>query len=137
MAFSATLRCFAGCPGSFPVTRPIYRCPTCGGLLDVKHDEGALRERTPAAWKSLFEERWRRAPFPMGSGVWGKREWVMPELADDDIVSTDEGGTTLYPARRYAEGIGAGEVLVKQCGATHTGSFKDLGMTVLVSVVKR
>ena len=43
--------------------------------------------------------------------------------------------TPLYPARRLAAELGFGELLVKQCGTTHTGSFKDLGMTVLVSVV--
>jgi threonine synthase len=38
---------------------------------------------------------------------------------------------------RYAESIGLdGErLLLKQCGNSHTGSFKDLGMTVLVSQV--
>ena len=29
------------------------------------------------------------------------------------------------------------DLWVKQCGNTHTGSFKDLGMTVLVSQVNR
>jgi threonine synthase len=37
---------------------------------------------------------------------------------------------------RYAREIGLDEVWVKECGVTHTGSFKDLGMTVLVSAVK-
>ena len=35
----------------------------------------------------------------------------------------------------YFKDMGFGELLVKQCGTTHTGSFKDLGMTVLVSQV--
>ncbi|MBN9159509.1 MAG: threonine synthase, partial [Myxococcales bacterium] len=39
------------------------------------------------------------------------------------------------PVRRLASELDFGELLVKQCGTTHTGSFKDLGMTVLVSVV--
>ena len=33
--------------------------------------------------------------------------------------------------------IGVEDLWVKQCGNSHTGSFKDLGMTVLVSVVKQ
>src|SRR5439155_919450 len=38
---------------------------------------------------------------------------------------------------RYGRAIGVEDVWVKQCGLSHTGSFKDLGMTVLVSVVKQ
>jgi len=47
-----------------------------------------------------------------------------------------EGASPLLRVDRYAAGIGLDEVWVKQCGVTHTGSFKDLGMTVLVSAVK-
>jgi threonine synthase len=37
---------------------------------------------------------------------------------------------------RLALELGLGDVWIKQCGISHTGSFKDLGMTVLVSHVK-
>lgn len=135
MPYSAVFRCFSGCSGSYPLTQPIYRCPTCGGLLDVVHDLEALRHRGPEAWRHVFEERWRRGPWPLGSGVWGKREWVAPELPDEAIVSMDEGGTSLLRADRHGRSIGLDELWIKQCGVSHTGSFKDLGMTVLVSVV--
>jgi threonine synthase len=135
---SASFRCFNGCPGSFPLTQAIYRCPTCDGLLQVVHDLDALRATSGEAWRELFDRRW--APATSGgrlppSGVWGKREWVAPEVPDDAIVTTGEGLTPLYPARRLADELGFGALHVKQCGTTHTGSFKDLGMTVLVSVV--
>ena len=68
--------------------------------------------------------------------MWGKKEWVYPELADGNVVSMGEGASPLLRVDRYALDIGLGEVWVKQCGTTHTGSFKDLGMTVLVSAVK-
>src|SRR4029453_5193669 len=48
-----------------------------------------------------------------------------------------EGGTTLLWAERYGKSLGLPELWVKQCGVLHTGSFKDLGMTVLVSTVKQ
>ena len=35
------------------------------------------------------------------------------------------------------ETLGMNDLWVKQCGNSHTGSFKDLGMTVLVSQVNR
>src|SRR6188472_449637 len=137
MAYAASFRCLAGCPGSHPLTQPIYRCPTCGGLLDVAHDFDALKGRGPAAWMKLFDDRYKRTLWPYGSGVWGKREWVAPSVSDDLIVSMDEGGTNLFWAERYGRQLGMSDLWVKMCGNSHTGSFKDLGMTVLVSLVRQ
>ncbi|HXN30396.1 MAG TPA: threonine synthase [Polyangiaceae bacterium] len=133
----AVFRCFAGCGGEYPLTQPIYRCPTCDGLLEVAHDVEALRERSASAWMKLFDDRWMRTQWPYGSGVWGKREWVAPEMTDDCIVSTGEGGTNIFWADRLGREIGMSELWIKLCGNSHTGSFKDLGMTVLVSVVRQ
>ena len=44
MSYRAAFRCIAGCPGSYALDTIIYRCPTCGGLLEVAHDLDALRE---------------------------------------------------------------------------------------------
>ena len=135
--YAAWLECITGCGNRFSVFEIIYRCPTCGNLLDVVHDVTALRRRSAAAWMQLFDERYRRNDFPYGSGVWGKKEWVVPFLDNENIVSTYEGGTNLLWAERYGKTIGVEDLWVKQCGNSHTGSFKDLGMTVLVSVVKQ
>jgi threonine synthase len=135
--YRAVFRCFAGCPGEYPLTQPIYRCPKCDGLLEVAHDVEALRDRSAAAWMKLFDDRWMRTQWPFGSGVWGKREWVAPEMADDCIVSTGEGGTNVFWAERLGREIGVNDLWIKLCGNSHTGSFKDLGMTVLVSVVRQ
>jgi threonine synthase len=132
MALSATFSCFRGCEGSYPLTQAIYRCPKCDSLLAVRHDMAALLDTKGEAWRKLFDQRWSATS---SSGVWSKREWVAPGVADEAIVTTGEGMTPLYPARRLASELGFGELFVKQCGTTHTGSFKDLGMTVLVSVV--
>ncbi len=126
----------AGCDVRLEVTAAVYRCPACGGLLDVEHDLDALRDRSPAAWMRLFDERYKRTTWPYGSGVWGKREWVMPSVPDELVVSADEGGSNLFWAERYGRQIGVPDLWVKLCGNSHTGSFKDLGMTVLVSVVR-
>jgi len=135
--YRAVFRCFAGCDGEYPLTQVLYRCPKCDGLLEVAHDMDALRERSASAWMKLFEDRWMRTQWPYGSGVWGKREWVAPEVSDDCIVSTGEGGTNMYWADRLGREIGLSDLWVKLCGNSHTGSFKDLGMTVLVSVVRQ
>jgi threonine synthase len=137
MAYTASFRCVAGCPGSWPVTTVIYHCPTCGGLLEVQHDIAALKDRSASAWMKLFEQRYKTTQWPYGSGVWGKKEWVMPDLREENIVSMDEGGSNLFWAERYGKGLGLDELWIKLCGNSHTGSFKDLGMTVLVSVVRQ
>ena len=85
----------------------------------------------------LFDDRYKRTTWPYGSAVWGKKEWVAPELPDDCIVSMDEGGTNLLWAERFGRSLGVEDLWIKQCGNSHTGSFKDLGMTVLVSTVRQ
>jgi threonine synthase len=134
---SARFVCLSGCPGEWPVTKVMYSCPSCGGLLQVEHDLTALRGSSGTEWRKLFDQRYKGTRWPYGSGVWGKREWVMPNIDDDLIVSMDEGGTNLFWAERYGKQIGVDDLWVKLCGNSHSGSFKDLGMTVLVSVVRQ
>jgi threonine synthase len=127
----------AGCDGAYALDTVIYRCPHCSGLLEVVHDMDALRGRTAAEWRGLFDARYKRTAWPYGSSVWGKKEWVAPTVRDENVVSMDEGGTNLFWASRLGDEIGLDDFWVKQCGNSHTGSFKDLGMTVLVSAVKQ
>ena len=47
------------------------------------------------------------------------------------------GIPTAIWAERLGKQLGLSELWVKLCGNSHTGSFKDLGMTVLISVVKQ
>ena len=137
MSYRAVFRCISGCPGEFALEQPIYSCPACGNLLEVVHDLDALRQREPAAWMRLFDDRYKRTVWPYGSSVWGKKEWVCPDVRDENVVSMDEGGTNLMWAERFGRELGLDDLWVKMCGNSHTGSFKDLGMTVLVSVVRQ
>ncbi|KAK9828919.1 hypothetical protein WJX72_002784 [[Myrmecia] bisecta] len=115
----------------------IYRAEN-GALLDVQHDMEALAIYGPQYWKALFDSRAGRTSWPYGSGVWSKKEWVLPQISDDDIVSMFEGNSNLFWAERFGkEALGMNDLWVKQSGVSHTGSFKDLGMTVLVSQVNR
>jgi threonine synthase len=133
----AVFRCIGGCDGAYALDEVIYKCPKCGDLLEVVHDLEALRKRSAAAWIKLFDDRYLRTHWPYGSGVWGKKEWVQPHVHDENVVSMLEGGTNLLWADRYGKQLGLTDLWVKQCGVSHTGSFKDLGMTVLVSTVKQ
>ncbi len=136
MTFRAWFRCSDGCDFRAELTEVIYRCPRCQGLLEVEHDLEALRSRGAAEGQALFDQRFRGGAWPLGSGVWGKKEWVYPQLALENVVSMYEGGSPLLRLDRYAGEIGLRHVWLKECGVTHTGSFKDLGMTVLVSAVR-
>ncbi len=132
----AVLRCMRGCTGDHSLLTAIYRCPTCNDLLEVAHDLDALRTRSGGSWMRLFDKRYKRTTWPYGSAVWGKKEWVCPVVHEDNIVSMDEGGTNLFWAERFGRELGLDDLWVKLCGNSHTGSFKDLGMTVLVSLVR-
>jgi threonine synthase len=125
------------CNAQYPLGRIIYRCEQCASLLEVRHDFETLGQRSAAAWMKLFDGRYRSNQWPYGSGIWGKREWVLPEIRDENIVSLYEGGTNLFWAERFGRQVGLRDLWVKLCGNSHSGSFKDLGMTVLVSQVKQ
>jgi threonine synthase len=137
----AVFRCAArsetGCDTALALDEIVYRCPRCQGLLEVVHELEPLRARSGAAWRALWAERWGATHGLHDSGVWGKHEVVAPALRAEHVVSLHEGRTHLMPSPRYAKELGVAEVFVKQCGTSHSGSFKDLGMTVLVSMVKQ
>lgn len=135
MNYDAWFECDLGC--TYPLNEIIYRCKNCDGLLQVKHDLDALKQRSPEDWKTLFEQRYMRTEYPYGSGVWGKKELVCPIIENENIISMYEGGTNLFWAERFGDQLGLTDLWIKQCGNSHTGSFKDLGMTVLVSMVNQ
>ena len=130
--FRAWFECFAGCGTRLPLEDIVYRCPSCNSLLEVRHDIDALRAVTPVSWKELLASR-----LVSDGGVWSQRELVLPIADDEDIISLGEGNTPMLASPRMARALGVREIFVKQCGTSHTGSFKDLGMTVLVSMVNR
>ncbi|HOW81038.1 MAG TPA: threonine synthase [Spirochaetota bacterium] len=133
--YSAVFRCIGGCGEEYPLDEVVYNCRKCGNLLEVSHDMDLLRHRSADEWKELFSHRMGTTRWPFGSGVWSKKEWVAPNVEDENIVSMFEGNTNMFWAKRFGEMIGMNDLWVKMCGNSHTGSFKDLGMTVLVSVV--
>lgn len=137
MKYDCWLECVRGCEGRYSIFDVVYRCEACGGLLDVKHDIDALKEQTPGQWKALFDQRRGSNDWPYGSGVWGKKEWVCPQIENTNVVSMYEGNSHCFSAGRLGEQVGVPDLWVKLCGNSHTGSFKDLGMTVLVSVVRQ
>jgi threonine synthase len=137
MSYHSWLECIRGCGRRYSIYDVVYRCEDCGGLLDVEHDVEALKDQSAEEWKQLFQRRTRSNEWPYGSGVWGKKEWVCPQLENENVVSMYEGHTNCFWAERLGKELGVPDLWVKLSGNSHTGSFKDLGMTVLVSVVRQ
>jgi threonine synthase len=132
---SAHFRALDDASETYPLDAIVYRSRS-GALLEVAHDLEALTSlRSPPEWRALFDSRGLRSPHPFTSGVWSKLELVQPHLDPADIVTLHEGNGHLFDAARFGATIGLPRLSVKQCGVSHTGSFKDLGMTVLVSTV--
>jgi threonine synthase len=70
------------------------------------------------------------------SGVWRFRELVL-DLPAASVVTRGEGNTTLYTAPApLAEYAGLERLRLKHEGENPTGSFKDRGMTVAVSMAR-
>ena len=123
-----TLAC-ADCGDSYPGLDLRYRCD-CGGTLDVRHNHRAV-----PTFPELDARRASRDPLDR-SGVWRFRELVLP-LASEFVVTRAEGNTPLYDAPSVAAYAGLDALSLKHEGENPTGSFKDRGMTVGVSIARR
>ena len=137
MTVESWFQCIGNCEGKHSIFDVIYKCPKCGGLLEVVHDLNALQKKDASTWQNLFDQRGSNRIGANSSGVWSKKEWVLPTIEEANIVSMGEGNNPLLSTPRLADSWGLSNLWIKQCGTTHTGSFKDLGMTALVSVVKQ
>src|SRR5581483_9307782 len=98
MSYNAWFQCINGCPGQYSLLEIIYRCPSCGDLLEVRPDMDALKPRAAGAWIELFDDRVKQNSHPYGSGVWAKKEWVVPFVDHVNVVSTGEGNSNRYCA---------------------------------------
>ncbi|MGH2516113.1 MAG: threonine synthase, partial [Ktedonobacterales bacterium] len=138
-----TLSC-AACGATAPGDTLRFRCD-CGVPLDLATENFPLRHATPQQLRFAFAGRLAAPPGDISSsGVWRYRELVLP-LAEEHIVARQEGNTPLYSvgASEHSggwRGIGAyagiERLLLKHEGANPTGSFKDRGMTVGISVAR-
>ncbi len=123
--------CCVDCGELYRGSAERHRCG-CGGTLDVQHDLEELRGRVGCG---EFDRRLgSRAPLDR-SGVWRFRELVLP-LDPQHVVTKPEGNTNLYSPRALAAYVGVERLRLKHEGENPTGSFKDRGMTVAVSVAR-
>jgi len=110
-----------------------FRCPECNSLFDVCHN---IKHQEAWRWQDAFD---RMLVSPMSvSGVWRFKPWIMPGLASRDVVTLGEGNVPIVPAgKKLCDWIGGElDLWLMLEGKGPTGSFKDFGMSVLVSVAK-
>ena len=116
--------------------------------------ESDLPPQAGAPWRQLFDDRSGSLPIWSSSadefllnqsGVWRYRELILP-VSTQYIVSRPEGNTSLYPVglencssgraghRQIGQFAGLELLFLKHEGENPTGSFKDRGMTVGITV---
>ncbi len=101
----SSLKCIE-CGSIFKGSPRLYKCPKCGGLLEV----------------ILHNKEWK----PRGRGVWRYKD-MLPRI-DIRPVTISEGSTPLIPSTLDEN------LYIKFEGSNPTGSFKDRGMTVATSI---
>ena len=108
------------CEAQYDGSRYRLFCESCGGLLDARYD-------TPATVEARVD-----------AGARGTARFL-PTLPINDpasLVSMGEGNTPIVPLPRVGEKLGVSTLNAKMEYFNPTGSFKDRGNTVQVSVLK-
>jgi threonine synthase len=106
------------CGENYAPDEIIYNCRRCGHLLAVQYDLDNI---------SVSRSEWDKRPL----SVWRYRE-ILPVTIDP--VTLCEGGTPLYHLKAIGKELGLPELYAKHEGMNPSGSFKDRGMTVGVSM---
>ena len=122
MTFAKDIIC-SRCATVFPLGKILNLCH-CGSPLLVRYDlQRVKRDLT----KSSLE---RRLP-----SLWRYRE-LLPVYNDANVVSLGEGFTSLIEGKETAQALGLAKLWIKDEARNPTGSFKDRGLCVAVSMAK-
>jgi len=106
------------CGATFPADEIIYNCKKCGHLLAVRYPLDTL---------TVKKATWNKRPL----SVWRYRELLPVTIKP---VTLQEGGTPLYHLESLGKEMGLLHLYAKHEGMNPSGSFKDRGMTVGVSM---
>ena len=122
MGIMNTLRC-PKC-ASATVSKTVFRCPSCDGVLEVNVEIGHLkRSDFDAMRRNRDHTIWRWFDF-------------FPVEEVSSIVSLGEGCTPLIHATRLGESVGVPQLYLKNDTVLPTGSLKDRSNSVGISKAK-
>lgn len=99
----------------------VYNCEKCGHLLAVKYDLDKI---------TITHEELAKRPMKL----WRYKEFLPVKI---EPVTLQEGGTPLYHLKNIGEELGLPNLYAKHEGMNPSGSFKDRGMTLGVSMAKQ
>lgn len=94
-------------------------CPRCDGILDVG------LAPAPRQFSAAAE----------GPGIWRWEEWL-PRCATQNRVSLGEGQSPLLRCDRLGRQLGTSQLWLKNDGVSPTGSFKDRGLALTLSLAR-
>jgi threonine synthase len=106
------------CGATYPADEILYNCTKCGHLLAVKY---------PLDEINVTRAVWDKRPI----SVWRYKELLPVRI---EPVTLQEGGTPLYHLKKLGKEMGIPHLYAKHEGMNPSGSFKDRGMTVGVSM---
>ncbi|MCZ9320187.1 MAG: threonine synthase, partial [Methanocorpusculum sp.] len=109
------------CGAEYPPDAIVYNCEKCGHLLAVKYDLDKI---------TVSHEELQKRPI----SVWRYKEFLPVRI---EPVTLQEGGTPLYHLKKIGEELGLPNLYAKHEGMNPSGSFKDRGMTLGVSMAKQ
>ncbi|MEA5037133.1 Threonine synthase [bioreactor metagenome] len=109
------------CGAEYPPDAVVYNCEKCGHLLAVKYDLSKI---------TITHEEILQRPI----SLWRYKEFLPVKI---EPVTLQEGGTPLYHLKRLGEEMGLTNLYAKHEGMNPSGSFKDRGMTLGVSMAKQ
>jgi threonine synthase len=113
------------CGTEYDPDQIIYTCPEhegVKGILEVTYDYEVIHDSFDAELDGTIPSQWKYKPF-------------LPVHDDAEVVTLDEGGSSLLDAPRLGEALGV-TTLVKDDGRNPTGCFKDRASSVSVTKAK-
>jgi threonine synthase len=122
MTFAQEIAC-PRCQKRFALSQLLNLCP-CGSPLLVRYD---LKKARTQFRPSLLSRRI--------ASLWRYRE-ILPLQHDDNLVSLGEGFTPLLEAKTLAREVGVERVWIKDEAQNPTGSFKDRGLCLAITMAK-
>lgn len=111
------------CGRNLPLDRAVTVCSDCGGLLEYRYD-------LSKAGNVVDYVASHRA-----SGIWRWRA-LFPPVADDALTTLGEGDTPLVSGGRLGGRMGLPHLWFKNDALMPTGSFKDRGFSLAISVAR-
>jgi threonine synthase len=116
---------------------PLFRCGGCSELLEVIYPErtAAPPREFALRLKEIWKERKTSTLAEDVSGVWRYRE-LLPQVESRHVVTMSEGNTPLLPLEKSGRALRLSRLLAKHQGMNPTGSFKDTGISVAISLAR-